>query len=186
MQEKMPKGEVGQHKVEKDKCACQKMLNEVGVNTVPILAEWGEDNWDSKDFIAKIKEIKFPIIIKLGHIQQSLGLKIFTNKEKAIKDIDGIVTWIESLFHVRFDDGTRKWALDANVLYNALKPVNQTLYIKIAQHLGSRWVLLPAPFGAGGKTHLESSIQKFNPHLIYGFFFKAVYHHQPSAPKGMA
>ena len=34
-------------------------------------------------------------------------------------------------------------------------------------HLDSRCVLTSDPFGAGAKTRLESSIQKFKPHLIY-------------------
>ena len=43
--------------------------------------------------------------------------------------------------------------------------------IKMAQHLDSRCVLLsdPSTLGAGGpnQTRLESSIKKFNPHLMY-------------------
>ena len=58
----------------------------------------------------------FPIIVKLGHIQQSIGLRIFKRKEETLQGIDEIYRWIEEGFVDRFDDGTRKWAIDANVL----------------------------------------------------------------------
>ena len=47
-------------------------------------------------------------------------------------------------------------------------------HIKLAQHLDSRWGLLsdPSTKVPPAKTRLESSIQKFNPHLIYVFFFR--------------
>ena len=53
------------------------------------------------------------------------------------------------------------------------RPVNHILEMKMAQHLDSRCVLLsdPSAFDAGGKTRLESSLQTFKPHFIYGLLF---------------
>lgn len=64
----------------------------------------------------------YPLIIKLGHIQQSRAIRIFRDKAKAIKSTNDISSWVEKWFPERFDDATRSWAQDINVLYNALKP----------------------------------------------------------------
>lgn len=76
-QEQLPPGVVGHHKVEKDKCECQSFLSELGVGVVPIVGEWRPENWNADEFKQLIETTPFPIIVKLGHIQQSIGLKIF-------------------------------------------------------------------------------------------------------------
>ena len=76
-QEQLPPGAVGHHKVEKDKCECQTFLSELGVGVVPIVGEWRPQNWNVQEFRSLIETTPFPIIVKLGHIQQSIGLKIF-------------------------------------------------------------------------------------------------------------
>jgi len=110
------------HEVEKDKCVCQKFLNDIGVHAVPILGQWRKNTWNHTGFAQVLQTANYPIIIKLGHIQQSLGLRIFRDKAKAVAETGKIEEWVESWFDTRFDDGTRSWAADVNVLYNALKP----------------------------------------------------------------
>ena len=38
------------HEVEKDKCVCQKFLNDIRVHAVPILGEWRDTNWNRTEF----------------------------------------------------------------------------------------------------------------------------------------
>lgn len=110
------------HEVEKDKCVCQKFMNDIGVRAVPILGEWRDTNWNRTEFGNTLATADYPIIIKLGHIQQSKALRIFRDRAKAISQTPNIAGWVESWFPQRFDDATRSWANDVNVLYNALKP----------------------------------------------------------------
>eukprot|EP00041_Stephanoeca_diplocostata_P017047 m.339113 g.339113 ORF g.339113 m.339113 type:complete len:464 (-) comp20576_c0_seq3:126-1517(-) len=138
---------IDHHKVEKDKCECQKFLTAAGVRTVPILGEWRESTWDRKAFRAVLEGETYPIIIKMGHIQQSRALRIFRSKEKTLAEFDDVVSWVESWFPERFDDASRSWKNDVNVLYNALSPC-----VLVHPVLTGDWI---APTGAPIELKVE-------------------------------
>ena len=81
--------------MEKDKCECQAFLKKIGVPTVETYGSWRPSNWNRQEFRELLANVEFPVIIKLGHIQQSIGLKVFKSKEKTLNTISEVEKWIE-------------------------------------------------------------------------------------------
>lgn len=54
------------HAVEKDKCVCQKFLNDIGVHAVPIFGEWRDSNWNRTEFAGVLKHAEYVFQVVCG------------------------------------------------------------------------------------------------------------------------